>query len=460
MNKMELAEKLIERSRKLGADEAEAFVMDSTEVSISIKDDEPETVNYTDTSGYGIRILVDGRMGFASSNNFDLAEADSVIKRLVSYTRHHTPDEHNVLPAPTSDGAEDTSLDQYDEKLSSIPVEDKIRAAVAIGAAAKAADSRIRQIPMLKYGDSAWRYAIASTRGISGEARRTQTYGVVIALGMDNAPDAQPDPAATQTGIGVEVKASFAQLDPSAIGRKAAHYALRMLGAIEGRTAEIEGVFPPEVGFNFIQLVADMSAADQIQKKKSIYTGKLGEMVASKHVTIIDDGRLEGGLASAAVDMEGVPTTTKEIIRDGKLTQFLYDSYTAHRGKTVSTGNAIRQSFDSKPYIAPTNFYMKPGQMTAEGLIASVKDGLYVTEVSGLHASVDQVSGNFSIPGKGLMIENGELSKPVTNVSISGNIFDFFKGIEAVADDLTWEPREHAIGVPTFKVNRIKISGI
>jgi PmbA protein len=280
-----------------------------------------------------------------------------------------------------------------------------------------------------------------------------------MAMGMVTGADGQPDPTSAQTGADIKVKAFFNELNANAIGKRAAEFALRMMGAADGRTSEVEGVFPPETGFNFVKLVADMVAADLVQKKKSIFSGKLGEMVASDKVTIVDDGRLEGGLASSAVDAEGVPTTTKDIIKDGKLVTFLYDSYTAHRDNTMSSGNAIRQSFSSKPYIAPSNFFMKSGDISRDNLIASVKEGLYVTEVSGLHASVNQVTGDFSIPAKGLIISNGELSSPVTNITVSGNIFDFFRGIDAVADDLTWEPRDDVIGVPTFKVKCIKIGG-
>ena len=459
MNRQELAAKLVERARTMGADEAEALVMESSELSIRIKDGQPETVNYTDSAGYGIRILKDGKMGFASSNNFDLKEADGVISRLVDYTERHTPDEHNVLPDPSTFGQTKPFKTLHDEKLATLPVTDKIKKAVAMETAARKADSRILQVPMLNYGDSSQKYAIASSLGISTESQHSEVYGVVLALGIESQPDGQPDPAGPQTGIAIGVEALYDRLDSDMIGRKAADYAIRMLGAKDGKTSEMEGVFPPETGYNFVELISDMVAADLVQKKKSIYAGKLGEIVASDQVTIIDDGRLENGLGSAETDMEGVPMTTKEIIKDGKLATFLYDSYTAHRGNTQSTGNAIRRSFDSKPYIGPTNFYMKPGKMTRDNLLSSVKEGLFVTEVSGLHASVDQVTGNFSIPGKGLMIRNGELAEPVTNLTISGNIFDFFKGIDAVADDLTWEPRETAIGAPTFKVKSIKISG-
>jgi PmbA protein len=147
------------------------------------------------------------------------------------------------------------------------------------------------------------------------------------------------------------------------------------------------------------------------------------------------------------------------VIKAGRLNQLLYDSYTAHRAGVISTGNADRSEFDNPPVISPTNFYLAPGNISRESLIGSVQDGLFVTEVSGLHASVNLVTGDYSIPGKGILISHGELTTPISNITISGNIFDFFKNIDAVADDLTWEYRDDLIGTPTFRVSGVKIGG-
>jgi PmbA protein len=459
MNRKELAEQLVERALKSGAQDAEAFVAESASVEIEIRDAAVETVEYKNLAGYGMRVLIDGKMGFASSNNVDLKKASDVIARLVKYTSYHSPDEHNVLPESGNGADIDHSLDHYDEAVLSTPVEKKIEVALAIESLTRQSDKRIIHIPYLQYGDEAVEYTIVSSRGVSGEARRTEVYGAAMAAAMNSGADGNPDPATIQTGVGIDVVADFGKLNPEEVAHKASTYALRMLGAVDGSTAEMTGVFPPETGYSFIKLVADMVAADLVQKKKSLYADRINETVASDLITIIDDGRMKGGLGSIAVDAEGVPSAVTPIMDKGRLVGFLHDSYTAHRGNAASTGNAKRSSFDTRPYIAPTNFYLATGTITRDALVGSVTEGLYVTEVSGLHASVDRVTGHFSIPGKGILIDNGELTRPVANITISGNVFDFFKGIDAVADDLTWEKREDTIGTPIFRVKAIKISG-
>lgn len=459
MNPLEIGQRLVERARKLGADEAEAFVQKAATVQIEIRDGQAETVTYKDRNGYGLRVLLDGRLAFAAGNDFEPSASDDLSRRLIANTRHHTPDEHNILPDPDGAAAPEVMASEVDERLTAIPVEEKIAKAVAIETAARQTDRRIVQTAWLLYGDEFRDCAVVSSRGIAARHRRTEVYGLALATAAEIGGDGHPDPVSAQTGTKMEVRSTFAALDPSSIGRTAAEYALRMLGAGEGRTDEVEAVFPPETGSKFIDLVAGMVSAELVQKKKSLFSDKVGEMVASEMVTLIDDGRLKRGLASRGADDEGVPSSTREVIKDGRLIGLLYDSYAAHRGRTKSTGNATRDSYSSRPFIAPTNFYLRPGTISRDRLIASVSPGLYLTEVSGLHASVDPVTGDFSIPCKGLMIVGGEIGRPVAGITVSGNIFDFFRNVTGIADDLTWEVEENVIGAPTFKVDGVKISG-
>lgn len=459
MNPLDIGQDMVARARKLGADEAEAYVQKAVTVQIEVRDRQAETVTYKDRNGYGLRVLLDGRMGFAAGNDFDPKSSDDIIRRLIANTRHHSPDEHNVLPEADGETRPEVIAPTIDETLTRIPIEKKIEKAVAIDTAARQTDPRIQQTAWLLYGDEYREYAIVSSRGITGQGRRTEIYGLAIAMATEMGADGHPDPATAQTGARMEVQPTFEALDPAAIGRTAAKFALRMLGASEGETDELEAVLPPETGASFVDLVAGMVSAELVQKQKSLFSDRIGQMVASEMVTLIDDGRLERGLASKAVDDEGIPSTTREIISNGRLVGLLYDSYTAHRGQTRPTGNAVRDSYAARPSIGPTNFYLQKGSISRDRLIASVPKGIYITEVSGLHASVDQVTGDFSIPCKGLIIAHGERTHPVSGITISGNIFEFFRNITGLADDLSWEVDENVIGVPTFKVGGVKISG-
>lgn len=458
MNLMDFGLSLVAQARRLGADEAEIYIEKANAVTIQLAEGNVESITVKEIGGYGLRVLLDGRMGFAASNIFSADDTTRVARTLIDNTRHHTPDEHNVLPQPSLTRMADFAV-PVDETLPAIPIEKKIEKAIAIETAARQTDSRITHLAWLLYGDE-WRdYAIVSSTGIAHQARRSQTYGLALAVAAVPASGGHPDMATAQTGTCFEVKRRFDDLDPAVIGSTAARYAARMLGATEGATAEIEAVFPPETGCNFVGLVAQMVSADSVQKNKSLFSGKLGEMVAAEAVTMVDDGRFPDGPASAPFDDEGMPTGANHIIKNGRLVQLLYDSYTAHRAGVGPTGNAQRESYDGRPFIAPTNFYLQPGKISRDALIGTVQKGLYITEVSGLHASVDAVTGHFSIPCKGLMIERGELSYPVSGMTLSGNVFDFFRNITGLADDFTWHAEQDIIGAPTFTVAGVKITG-
>jgi PmbA protein len=221
----------------------------------------------------------------------------------------------------------------------------------------------------------------------------------------------------------------------------------------------MQAIFPPEPGNPIVQSLFGMIEADSVQKGKSPFRGKIGQMVASDVLTLLDDGTLAGGLGTRPYDGEGIATTRTMVIEKGILKNYLYDTYTAKKGKTKSTGNASRGGYHSKPLIFPTNFFIQPSNTDAKDITGGVENGILITELSGLHAGINHATADFSVPAKGIVIEGGEPAYPVDNIAISGNLFDFLKNISAVGNDLNWEPIEGMIGAPTFKVDNLRIIG-
>ncbi|NIP44427.1 MAG: TldD/PmbA family protein, partial [candidate division Zixibacteria bacterium] len=262
-----------------------------------------------------------------------------------------------------------------------------------------------------------------------------------------------------QTGRFAKAYGRYGDFNAEEIGRTAAEYAVRMLGAREFKGRNMQAVFPPEAGIPIVHALFGMIEADSVQKGKSPFRGKIGKQVASDLLTIIDDGTLAGGLGTRPYDGEGIPTARTMVIENGLLKNYLYDSYTAKKGKTRSTGNAARGSYHSKPLIFPTNFFIKPTDTDANKMIAEIDDGILITELSGLHAGINHATADFSVPAKGIVIEHGEMAYPVDNIAISGNLFKFLNSISMVCNDLEWEPIDGMIGAPTFKVENLKIIG-
>jgi PmbA protein len=181
--------------------------------------------------------------------------------------------------------------------------------------------------------------------------------------------------------------------------------------------------------------------------------GKLGERVAASRLSVVDDGRMPGELGSRPFDGEGLPTRRTSVIQDGALTSYLLDTYTGRKLGLASTGNASR-SLGQRPTVGPTNFYLLPGAHTSEEIIRSVDRGLYVTEMIGF--GVNLVTGDYSRGAVGIWIEHGELTYPVEEITIAGNLKDMLHDIEMIGNDLEWRS---SVAAPTLKIGRMTVAG-
>ena len=182
--------------------------------------------------------------------------------------------------------------------------------------------------------------------------------------------------------------------------------------------------------------------------------GRLGTAVASSCITLVDDGRIPWKAGTGCWDSEGVPTGRTVIIKNGEASSYLYNLQYAWKDGIESTGNACR-GMSSLPDVGTSNLVLEAGTESPMSLIANVKKGLYVTEFMGLH-TVDPISGDFSIGAKGLMIENGVITKPVSGVTIASNLMDIIKSIAAVGSDLKFFG---SVAAPTLVVENVVIAG-
>jgi PmbA protein len=446
----DFAQNLIDTALSRGAGSAEVYLSERTETEITIANGRPETVNVKSDRGYGIRVQLDSRLGFYSSNRLQPLLATEKISQLVRATQRHTADPFNALPE--WQGEQKAEIEEiYDPEIMKVPLSDKIRAGIEIEKAGRAADRRVAGFVWILYGDVTESYRVLSSTGIDISSSGTSCYGFAYCFAHGG--------TSVQTGRYAKAYGYYRDLDPAAIGRTAAHYAVRMLGTRDCQSENMQALFPPEAGIPLLHSLFGMVEADSVQKGKSPFRNRIGKKVASEVLTVVDDGTLRGGLASRPYDSEGIATTRTEVIEKGILKNYLYDTYTARKGGTRSTGNASRNSYHSKPLIYPTNFFIKPSDGSVPEMMAGIKKGIMITELAGLHAGINHATADFSVPAKGIMIENGELTYPVDNISISGNLFNLLNNISGVGNDLLWEPIDGMIGAPTFLVEDLKIIG-
>ncbi len=439
-----LAFQAVEKAIQLGAVMVEVYCVAAKELTIEVSNQQLETLKMAQDYGMGMRVFFDNRMGFAFTSDLSEAARIEMVKQAMANTEKTAQDPYHCLPQPVAKYPE---LHLLDDRIGMMPVEDKIELAMEIERQARAYDKRVKITESCTYQDADYTITLVNSAGLHATNRGAYcgAYAFVVA----------EEDGDNQTGFALQYTRQLKQLDPVRVGRQAGENAVRILGARRIHTQREAVVLDPYVATNFLGVIAPALSAEAVQKKKSLFAGKMGEKVASHLVSIIDEGNRPGGINSAPFDGEGVPTRKTELVRDGYLNGFLHNSYSAAKDGVSSTGNGVRGTFKSTPEVGPTNLYLAPGIKSPDEIIGEVEKGFYVTEVMGIHTA-NPISGDFSVGAVGLLIEKGRLTSPVKGVAIAGNVLELLSGIDCIGNDLTFFGGK---GSPTVRVARMTISG-
>jgi PmbA protein len=237
------------------------------------------------------------------------------------------------------------------------------------------------------------------------------------------------------------------------VGRRAAERTLRRLGSRKVVTQKAPVIFEPRVARSLAGHLFEAVSGESIYQQASFLEGKLGQQVASEAVTVVDDPTIPGLFGTWPFDDEGVPARRKVVIERGVLRTYLHNTYTARKLEARTTGNAGR-GLAGNPWVDHGNFFLEPGILTLEQMVAGVKQGLLVTELMG--QGVNVVNGDYSRGAAGLWIENGEVAYPVSEITIAGNLEIMLKDIEAVGAELTFQG---SLASPAIQIREMTISG-
>ncbi|MFZ5688141.1 MAG: TldD/PmbA family protein [Bacillota bacterium] len=442
-NHEEITNWLVETAISLGAGEAEAYTIGSQELSIEVSNQEIETIKISENTGVGVRIVQEGRIGFAYNSSLSRQSLLEMLERAVANAKQATPDPYNTLPQEGNC----QQVDIFDPDLSHVSLEEKINFAMEIEKRVRSFDSRIKVVENCTYQDTYFRVSLSNSKGISGSYQGTYCgafANVVAEQDGDN-----------QTGFGFQYAHKFKDLNPVLVGQEAAFRAVRMLGATSTSTRKSIVVLEPYIAASFLGIIGQSLSSEAVQKGRSLFAKKIKTKVASPLVNVIDDGTLAEGIFTAPFDAEGVPTRRTNLITEGVLQGYLYNTYTAARDGVVSTGNSVRYSFKGLPQVGTTNIFISPGEMPESQLIRELDKGLYITEIMGLHTA-NPITGDFSVGAAGLLIENGELTKPFRGVAIAGNMMELFELIDGIGNNLRFFGGK---GSPTIRVSRLAVSG-
>lgn len=444
----DINEKIVERSIKLGADEVEAYLLRLKQTTVKAHQGSTESLSSADTNGLGVRLFLNGAMGYAHTSELGEEALERLLRDALDNAKISAPDEYNGLPEPVG---QVPALDIYREELAKTPIERKIETALELERTARQYDSRIVGTEQAVYTDAESEVYLANSKGFSGQYKSTTCliYLSVLAMEKDE----------TQTGYSFAAGRCLEELDPKHIAEEAAQKALSLLGGRPIPTREAPVVFDPFTAAAFLSVIAQALTAEAVQKGYSLFAGKVGQPVAEANVTLVDDGVLKEGIASAPFDGEGVPTQRTELIKEGVLQGFLYNTYTARKDRARSTGNARRYSAKSLPEVGPTNFFLLAGSQSPEEIIDQVEAGLYVTGLQGVHSGADPISGQFSVGATGLWIEKGKLAHPIREVTVAGEMLTMLRDIDAVGSDFRFFPLGGNFGSATVRLRKMMIAG-
>ncbi len=440
----DLAAAAVEAARP--GEAVEAYAERSVRTEVEARRGEVEGLTFAASRGLGVRVVVDGQLGYAWTADPSLEDARETVARARENASLASPDEHRVLPSALP---AEPIPELYRPEQAALPAERKVALALDLERRATSLDPRVRKVEDVRYGDAVSEIAIASTTGVAASYERTDAWCLVAALA-----EAEGE---TQTGFSFRVGRGLEELDWEGVAVEAVERGARMLGARKPPTMRVPVLLDPVAASSFLGVLAGAMSADAVQKQRSLFAGLEGERVAAETFTLVDDGRLLAGPAASPFDGEGVPTRRTVLVTRGVLRGFLHDSYTAHRAGTASTGNARRAGFRSVPSVGISNFYVEPGERDLESMLALADGGVLIQDVSGVHSGANPISGEFSVGATGLRISGGTLGEPLREMTIASTIPEMLKAVAAVGSDLRFFT---AVGTPSILIGEMTVAGV
>ncbi len=418
----------------------------SRSTSIRAYDGEVESLTTADNHAIGVRVLADGREGFASAGTLDADVIPAMLAEARDNARFSEADPHVGIAQP--DGKAPVDIDLWRDEVDDTSNQAKIDMALELERRVRSAHDRITGVRVAGYGDSVGSFALASTAGISAATRATSASVSVQALAVDG--------ERTQTGYAYDGARAPSALNLDRVVDRAVSQTVDLLGSSKPKTATVDLVLDPHLAATVLGLVAGTLTGDRVLKGRSPFVDRVGETIASPALTFLDDPTNPASLGADSHDGEGLACRPVPLVEDGVLQGFLHDSYTGRRSGAGSTGSAVRGT-RGLPSPGLQALAVEPGSGSLEDLIAGVELGLMVFSLAGLHSGVNPVSGDFSVGVEGRMIRNGQLAEPINECTIASTLQRLLLDIKAVGGDQVHLP--NGVSTPAVVVGDVSLSG-
>ena len=438
--------KLINRGIELGLAEIEVYSSESINKSIKVENGKLDSLNTKAICGYSIRGKYNGKMGYVYYENISEDMFDEIVNKIILNASMITSTEEEIL----FDGnAEYQTVVNEDTNASDYTNLDKINLLVELEGKLKAVDPRIVKVAHNSYMENISKTRIINSKGLDLTRELGYLGAVCGVLAFENGQ--------STVGYGQSVAKDFNKIDKELLVKESTDTALNALNAGSAKTGFYETVLNRDCMSQLLSAFTGIFSSEAALKKMTKLIGKEGEKIFGDNIVITEDPFHPNAIVKINFDDEGYPTKTKNIVENGVFKTFLYNLKTAQVFGKTSTGNGFKAGVESPVRVSTTTLYLQPGTKSEEELIASIEDGIYITDISGLHAGLDIISGDFNVQSSGRLIKNGKLADPVTLFVVSGNYYDMMNNVVEIANNL--EDTLTGTHAPSVKISKLAISG-
>lgn len=437
-----------ECAQKCGIEEYELYYSWGASTSFSAYKGEIDKTASSDGDGACFRCIVGGKMGYASTELFSVEEAERIVLDAKKCAEILETEDKEFLFSGS-------------EKYAELPVNDStpmtsdymMNQVIKLEEECYKKDSRIKNVSHTTIFQAFSETGISNSYGLDLYSKTPLFCTYAQATAEENSD--------VQVGFSAVFSNDAKKLNVDFVAEESTKQATAALGAQSIPTGKYKTVISNMQMATLLETFCDVFSADAAQKGMSLLAGKEGEMIASDIVTIVDDPFCVESCCMSAFDAEGVATSKKNVIEKGVFKTMLHNLKTADKAGVETTGNAYKASYKSKVSISPFAFYIKPSEKTFDEILNEVKNGVYITELNGMHAGANSVTGDFSLSASGFLVQDGKLAKPIKEITVAGNFFSVLKQIECVGNDFRFSMPSGSsqFGSPCVCVGTMAISG-
>ncbi|SCY68855.1 TldD/PmbA family protein [Alkaliphilus peptidifermentans] len=449
MEILNLKDKIFEAGKEMGFDDMEISYVSNKKFNCKVFKDSIDDYSISIEGGISFRGVINNKMGYSYTEKVDETSINLLLKKARENAQVIENDDNEEI---FEGSAIYERVDIFSDDYSHVKVEDKLQLLLNFAEEVYKQDERVAQILYNLYEDHESERMIFNTKGLS-KIEKSNIGLIYFSILVKDSKDSKSSSI-------LKVTRDFRDFDYKEMAKSVVEDALTLLGAEPVKSKDYSILLKNNAAASLLQTFKDIFSAENVQHGRSLLKNKLGEAIASNQITIIDDPHIKEKMASRSFDSEGVATKKCVIVEEGLLKTYLHNLKTAKKDGVSSTGHGYRNSYKGTITIAPTNLFIDSGDNTYDDLVKSIEEGLIITELQGLHSGANIVSGDFSLAAEGYFVKNGQIEKPVNQITIAGNFYELLKNIEAVGNDIEFTfPSEGYVGSPTLLIKKLAVSG-